>query len=56
VAIERRRRVIVFAVEGEFLAAQDEIRDQINDHRDQLLVIGELLAGLAAGESEEFLM
>lgn len=57
---QRQEREIVFeyltALEGEFLAAQDEILEQIDDHRDQLVAIDELLAGLAAGESEEFLV
>lgn len=56
---QRQERELMFeyltALEGEFLAAQDEILDQIGDHRDQLVAIDELLAGLAAGESEEFL-
>ena len=43
------------ALEGEFLAAQSEIIEQISDHRDQMVAVDELLAGLASGESEEFL-
>ncbi len=57
---QRQERKLMFeyltALEGEFLAAQDEILEQIDDHSGQLTAVDELLAGLAAGESEDFLL
>ena len=57
---QRQERARMFeyltALEGEFLAARDEILDQIGDHRDQLVAVNELLTGLAAGEPEDFLL
>ena len=57
---ERQERERMFeyltALEGEFLAARDEILEQISDHRAQLVFIDELLTGLAAGEPEEYLI
>jgi hypothetical protein len=54
---QERERMLEYltALEGEFLAARDEIIEQIGDHRAQLAAVDELLVGLAAGESEEFL-
>lgn len=54
---ERERRLeYLAALEGEFIAARAEITEQIADHRAQLTAVDELLAGLAGGEPEEYLL
>ena len=54
---QERERMLEYhtALEGEFLAARDEILEQIDDHRAQLAAVDELLAGLATGETEDYL-